>query len=103
MKILVAYSKSAISVIRTYDYVTTTLLDNIIDLAADTGFTCSHVMVVEDQQVIYEFIRGISPTVSKRADVKFKPMRATTLKDVAMIKRAWEKSLSNLKCAEFIM
>lgn len=103
MKILVAYSKSAISVIRTYECVTTTLLDNIIDLAADSGFTCSHVMVVEEQKVVYEFVRGVSPTVSKRADIEFKPIRATTMRDVAMIKRAWEKSLSNMKCEEFLM
>jgi hypothetical protein len=35
--------------------------------------------------------------------VEFKPVRATTMRDVAMIKRAWEKSLSNMKCANFLM
>lgn len=103
MKILVAYSKSAISVIRTYECVTTTLLDNIVDLAADSGFTCSHVLVVEEQQVVYEFVRGVSPTVSKRADVEFKPVRVVTKRDVAMVKRAWEKALANMKCANFFM
>ena len=103
MKILVAYSKSAISVIRTYEFVTTELIDNVIDLSSDRGFTCSHVLVVEEQKVVYEFIRGVSPTVSKRADIEFKPIRATTMKDVAMVKRAWEKALANMKCAEFLM
>lgn len=103
MKILVAYSKSAISVIRTYESVSIELLNNIIDLSNEGGFTCSHVLVVEDQKVVYEFIRGKSATVSKRTDVEFKPIRDTTMRDLAMVKRAWEKSLANLKCAEFIM
>ena len=103
MKILVAYSKSAISVIRTYECVTTELLKNIIDLSSERGFTCSHVLVVEEQKVVYEFIRGVSPTISKQADVKFKPIRATTMRDVAMVKRAWEKALANMKSAEFLM
>lgn len=103
MKILVAFSKSAISVIRTYENVTTELIDNVIDLSSERGFSCSHVLVVEEQKVIYEFVRGVSAPVSKRADVEFKPVRATTMKDVAMVKRAWEKALANLKCAEFIM
>ena len=103
MKILVAYSKSAISVIRTYDAITTDLIDNVIDLSSERGFSCSHVLVVEGQKVIYEFVRGVSAPVSKRADVEFKPVRATTMRDVAMVKRAWEKALANMKCAEFIM
>ena len=103
MKILVAYSKSAISVIRTYECVTTDLIDNVIDLSSERGFSCSHVLVVEEQKVIYEFVRGVSPKVSKRSDVEFKPVRATTMRDVAMVKRAWEKALANMKCAEFLM
>lgn len=103
MKILVAFSKPAISVLRTYDFVSTELFNNIIDLSSDRGFTCSHVFVVEDQKVVYEFIRGKSAAVSKRADIEFKPIRDTTMRDLAMVKRAWEKSLANLKCAEFIM
>ena len=103
MKILVAYSKSAISVIRTYECVTAELIDNVIDLSSERGFSCSHVLVVEEQKVVYEFIRGVSPKVSKRADVEFKPVRATTMRDVAMVKRAWEKALANMKCAEFLM
>lgn len=103
MKILVAYSKSAISVIRTYECVTTELIDNVIDLSSDRGFSCSHVLVVEEQEVVYEFVRGISSKVSKRADVEFKPIRVVTKRDVAMVKRAWEKALANMKCAEFLM
>lgn len=103
MKILVAYSKSAISVIRTYECVTTDLIDNVIDLSSDRGFSCSHVLVVEEQEVVYEFVRGVSTKVSKRADVEFKPIRVVTKRDVAMVKRAWEKALANMKCAEFLM
>lgn len=103
MKILVAYSKSAISVIRTYECTTPELIDNVIDLSSERGFSCSHVLVVEDQKVVYEFIRGVSPKVSKRVDVEFKPVRATTNHDLMLIKRAWNKSLANLKCANFIM
>lgn len=103
MKILVAYSKSAISVIRTYECVTTELIDNVIDLSSDRGFSCSHVLVVEEQEVVYEFVRGVSAKVSKRADVEFKPIRVVTKRDVAMVKRAWEKALANMKCAEFLM
>ena len=103
MKILVAYSKSAISVIRTYECVTNELIDNVIDLSSDRGFSCSHVLVVEEQEVVYEFARGVSAKVSKRADVEFKPVRVVTKRDVAMVKRAWEKALANMKCAEFLM
>lgn len=103
MKILVAYSKSAISVIRTYECVTAELIKNVIDLSSDRGFSCSRVLVVEDQEVVYEFVRGISPTVSKRAYIEFKPVRVVTKRDVAMVKRAWEKALANMKCAEFLM
>lgn len=103
MKILVAYSKSAISVIRTYEYVTAELIDNVIDLSSERGFSCTHVMVVEEQEVVYEFVRGVSPAVSKRTDVEFKSVRVVTKRDVAMVKRAWEKSLANMKCAEFLM
>ena len=103
MKILVAYSKSAISVIRTYECTTPELIDNVIDLSSERGFSCFHVLVVEDREVIYEFVRGVSPKVSKRADVEFKPMRAVTERDLKMIKRAWEKSLANMKCADFLM
>lgn len=103
MKILVAFSKSAISVIRTYEFVSNELLDNVIDLSSERGFSCSHVLVVEDQKIVYEFIRGKSAAVSKRADVEFKPVRDTTMRDLAMIKRAWEKSLANMKCAEFLI
>lgn len=101
MKILVAYSKSAVSVIRTYECVTVELINNIIDLSST--FSCSHVLVVEEQKVVYEYIQGVSPEVSKRSDVEFKPVRATTMRDVAMVKRAWEKALANMKCAEFLM
>lgn len=104
MKILVAYTKSkSVSVIRPYEYVDNNLLDNVIDLASESGFTCSHVLVVEDRQVVYEFIRGESPTVSKRADIEFKPLRPVTKKDLFLIKRAWEKSLMNLKSEEFLL
>ena len=103
MKILVAYSKSAISVIRTYECVTSELIDNVIDLSSERGFSCSHVLVVEEQEVVYEFVRGVSAKVSKRADVEFKPIRVVTKRDVAMVKRAWEKALANMKCAEFLM
>ena len=103
MKILVAYSKSAISVIRTYECVTTELIKNVIDLSSDRGFSCSHVLVVEEQEVVYEFVRGVSAKVSKQADVEFKPIRVVTKRDVAMVKRAWEKALANMKCAEFLM
>ena len=103
MKILVAYSKSAISVIRTYEHVTKDFLDNVIDLSNERGFVCSHVFVIEDQKVIYEFIRGTSPAVSKRADITLKPIRDVTNRDVAMVKRAWEKALVNLKSANFFM
>lgn len=103
MKILVAYSKSAISVIRTYECVTNELIDNVIDLSSERGFSCTHVLVVEEQEVIYEFVRGVSTKVSKRADVEFKPIRVVTKRDVAMVKRAWEKALANMKCAEFLM
>ena len=101
MKILVAYSKSAVSVIRTYEYVTTELIKNVIDLSST--FSCSHVLVVEEQKVVYEFIQGVSPEISKCSDVEFKPVRATTMRDVVMVKRAWEKALANMKCAEFLM
>lgn len=103
MKILVAYSKSAISVIRAYECVTAELIDNVIDLSSERGFSCSHVLVVEEQEVVYEFVRGVSTKVSKRADVEFKPIRVVTKRDVAMVKRAWEKALANMKCAEFLM
>ena len=103
MKILVAYSKSAISVIRSYECVTAELIDNVIDLSSERGFSCSHVLVVEDQQVVYEFVRGVSPAISKRAEVEFKPVRVITKRDVAMVKRAWEKALANMKCANFFM
>ena len=101
MKILVAYSKSAISVIRTYECVTTALIKNVMDLSST--FSCSHVLVVEEQEVVYEFVRGVSAKVSKQADVEFKPIRVVTKRDVAMVKRAWEKALANMKCAEFLM
>ena len=103
MKILVAYSKSAISVIRTYEFVTNELIDNVIDLSSERGFSCAKVLVVEDQKIIYEFIRGVSPRVSKRTDVDFKPVRPVTEKDLALVKRAWEKSLANMKGAEFLL
>lgn len=103
MKILVAYSKSAISVIRTYEHVTTDFLKNVVDLSNERGFTCSHVLVVEDQKVIYEFIRGTSSAVSKQTDIVFKPIRNVTNRDVAIVKRAWEKALVNLKSANFLM
>lgn len=103
MKILVAYSESAVSVIHAYEYATTELIDSVIDLSRECDFSCSHVLVVEDQKVVYEFIRGVSPKVSKREDIEFKPVRATTMRDMAIIKRAWEKSLSDLKCAGTFM
>lgn len=103
MLILVAYSKSKNSVIRTYENTTIDLVDNIIDLSSNDGFQCARVLVIEDTQVLYDFTRGVSPTVSKRADVCLEPVRVITKRDSAMVKRAWDKALFNLKCANMFM
>lgn len=102
MKIFVAYTETqSISVIRSYEVVTEELLENIIDLSGKKG--CGHVMVVENQEVVYEFVRGVSPFVTRREQVEFKPIRVVTKRDVALVKRAWEKALFNLKSANFFM
>ena len=102
MKILVAYTESkSVSVIRTYDCVTVELLNNIIDLSG--AFSCSHVMVVEDREVVYEFVEGKTPCLAKGSKIEFKPIRVVTKRDVALVKRAWEKALANMNCANFFM
>ena len=105
MMIMVAFADSArISCIRAFDGSSRhELTKTIVELAHKDGFSCPHLMVFEEQNLIYEFIRDVTPYVSKLADVQFKVIREATRNDLAIIRRAWEKALFNLKMANFIM
>lgn len=101
---LVAYSKSGISVFRYYDNTTVEMVDNVVDLSSERGFSCSRVLVFDDNRILYDFERGRSKAVSGRKDVSFETtLRLATKKDYYLLRRAYDKALANMKCAEFLM
>lgn len=99
---MIAFSKSGISVFRQFDEVSDELIDNVIDLSSERGFSCSRVLVFNDNEVVYDFERGVSVPVSRRKDLEFRTLRKVNKGDMHLLRKAYAKALANLNIANFI-